>query len=151
SSSPSAATRTPAEIISSLNRPIESSTTLKSTSLNDSKASSLARMISMYFTVVSWCVQVPFGPSHPEVERRNRRIDIESRPIRGGTARSGDGDVLDELGPVQVGVQPALREQLGVGARLHDPPVVEDQDDVGVAHGGQPVRDDQRGAALEGG
>src|SRR6185503_20125925 len=104
SSSPSAATRTPAEIISSLNRPIESSTTLKSTSLNDSKASSLARMISMYFTVVSWCVQVPFGPSHPGVERRNRRIDIGSD--RSG--RSGDGDVLDELGPVQVGVEPAL-------------------------------------------
>ena len=33
-----------------------------------------------------------------------------------------------------------------MAAALHDAPVVDDQDQVGLAHRGQPVGDDQRGA-----
>jgi hypothetical protein len=59
--------------------------------------------------------------------------------------------VVDELGAVEVGVQAALLEQRGVGAALEDAAVVDDQDLVGLTHGREPVRDDQAGAALEGG
>ena len=49
-----------------------------------------------------------------------------------------------ELGAVQLGVQAAGGQQLVVRAALDDPAVVDDQDLVGLADGGQPVRDDQR-------
>ena len=63
---------------------------------------------------------------------------------------SADGRLAGELGPVQVGVQSPGREQLLVLAALADPAVVDDQDLVGLADGGQPVRDDQRGPAGQG-
>ena len=49
-----------------------------------------------------------------------------------------------ELGAVEVGVEAAGGEQLGVRAALDDPAVVDDEDLVGVADGRQPVRDDDR-------
>jgi hypothetical protein len=44
---------------------------------------------------------------------------------------------------VELGVQAAGGQQFGVGAALDDPAAVDDQDLVGVADGGQAVRDDQ--------
>ena len=52
---------------------------------------------------------------------------------------------------VQVGVEAAAREQLGVPARLDDAAVVEHDDEVGLTDGREAVGDDDRGAALEGG
>ena len=49
-------------------------------------------------------------------------------------------------GPPQPGEPPALREQLGGRALLDDPAAVQDDDAVGAGRGGQPVRDDERGA-----
>src|SRR5262249_44717626 len=43
-------------------------------------------------------------------------------------------------------VRGAVGNQLLVGPLLHDTARFEDDDDVGVAHGGQPVGDDQRGS-----
>src|SRR3546814_6027378 len=58
-------------------------------------------------------------------------------------------DVLGELGAVEVGVEAALAEQVGVGALLDDPAVLDDQDQVGVAHGREPVGDDERRRSEE--
>ena len=49
---------------------------------------------------------------------------------------------------VQVAVQATLGQQCGVGAVLHDPAGVHDQDAVGVADGAEAVRDHEGGAAL---
>src|SRR6185312_9371093 len=57
----------------------------------------------------------------------------------------GDRLLLCELGAVQVGVQSPGREQLIVVAALADLAVVDDQDLIGLADRGQPVRDDNRG------
>ena len=58
--------------------------------------------------------------------------------------------VVDELGAVEIGVEAALGDQAGMGAALDDPAVVDDEDLVGLAHGGEPVGDDQAGAPLQG-
>ena len=73
------------------------------------------------------------------------RRDVAFRRAR--PHAGADRLLAGELGPVQVRVQPAGREQLLVTAALADPPVVDDQDLVGLADGRQPVGDDQRGAA----
>ena len=57
------------------------------------------------------------------------------------------GGLVGELGVVEVGVQAAGGQQLGMRAALGDPALVDDQDLVGFPDGGQPVRDDQRGPA----
>lgn len=46
---------------------------------------------------------------------------------------------------VEVAVAAGAGEQVGVGALLDDAAVVEDEDEVGVADGGQAVGDDERG------
>ena len=51
-----------------------------------------------------------------------------------------------ELPRDQLGVEAGLREKGVVGAALDDAAVVQDDDGVGVAHGGQAVGDDDRGA-----
>src|SRR5215212_419361 len=86
----------------------------------------------------------PAAASSPATSGRRRAA---GRPAVG--RRQGRGAA--ELGPVQVGVEPAGGEQLGVGALLDDPAAVDDQDPVGVDDGRQPVGDDQAGPALEGG
>src|SRR5690606_28870357 len=53
-----------------------------------------------------------------------------------------------ELAPEQVGVEPARRQQLLVGAALHHPALVEHHDLVGAEHGGEPVGDHEGGAAA---
>src|SRR5687768_10168623 len=56
---------------------------------------------------------------------------------------------LPVLDLVQLPVQTAVIHQLFVRAALADLPVVEDQDGVGGADGGEAVGDDDRGAAVE--
>ena len=68
---------------------------------------------------------------------------------RTGVRCRGGRRLALELGAVELGVQPAGREQLAVRAGLDHPAGVDHEDLVGVAHGGQPVRDDQRGAAVQ--
>jgi hypothetical protein len=70
---------------------------------------------------------------------------------RAWSRASADGRLAGELGLVQVGVQPSGREQIVVLAALADPAAVDDQDLVGLADGRQPVGNDQRGAAGQGG
>jgi len=55
------------------------------------------------------------------------------------------GPALPEPEP---GVDPALADELRVGARLGDPAFGDDEDLVGVLDGAQPVRDRDRGPAL---
>ena len=47
-----------------------------------------------------------------------------------------------------MGVEPTLSEELLVRPHLHDPALVKDHDRVGIPHGGQAVRDHQRGASA---
>src|SRR5215218_10764694 len=63
----------------------------------------------------------------------------------------GRGRGPAELGGVQVSVQAAGPQQLGVGALLDDAAALDDQDPVGVDDGRQPVGDDQAGPAGQGG
>ena len=86
-----------------------------------------------------------------------RRADRPGRYLRRAVRPAGrglpplshpaSGGLVGELGVVQVGVQAAGGQQLGMRAALGDPALVDDQDLVGFPDGGQPVRDDQRGPA----
>src|SRR2546421_13063199 len=60
-------------------------------------------------------------------------------------ARRGRGA---ELARDEARIQPAPGDQRLVGARLHHPPGVEDDDLIGVAPGGPPGGDDQGGAVA---
>ena len=51
----------------------------------------------------------------------------------------------------QLGEDAAQMNQLGIGAGLDDPAVVEDEDAIGVAQGGQSVGDEDDGAIGAGG
>jgi hypothetical protein len=51
-----------------------------------------------------------------------------------------------ELRFVEVPIEALLRVQLSVGASLHDSTRVHDEDLIGVADGGEPMRDDYRRA-----
>ena len=51
---------------------------------------------------------------------------------------------------MQLGVAAGAGDELVVGAAFDDAPGFEDEDDVGVADGGEPVGDDDGGAAFEG-
>src|SRR3954453_1105897 len=112
-------------------------------------------------STVSWCrpdrtTRAPSATSASAVARPSPPeppVTMYTRPsnprsmadILGAASGAADG----ELGLVEVGVQATLGEERRVGARLHDAAVVDDQDQVGVAHRGQPVRDHQGGPALE--
>src|SRR5437899_9918140 len=65
-------------------------------------------------------------------------------------SRSDEFSAADrgELGGDQPRVEAAPREQLGVRAGFDHAAVVEDDDGVGPAHGGQAMRDHQRRAVL---
>src|SRR3954454_5212512 len=95
------------------------------------------------------------SPAEPPVTTYTRPSRSRStngslpRPL-GGPAACGSGRADGELRLVQVRVEPALREQRRVRPGLHDPPVVDDQDEVGVADGGEPMGDHQGRAPLEG-
>jgi hypothetical protein len=52
-----------------------------------------------------------------------------------------------KLPAVQLGIQAARGQELVMGSVFADLALVDDQDLVGLADGGQPVRDNQRGAA----
>ena len=60
----------------------------------------------------------------------------------------GVAEVLDPRG-VHLRVAPALGDELLVRAELGDAAVVDHRDAVGAHRGRQPVRDDDRGAALQ--
>src|SRR5258707_3339728 len=61
--------------------------------------------------------------------------------------RTGFG-VAAELAGVEVGGQAAAGEQLGVGALGGEPTLIQDEGLVGGQDGGQPVGEDDRGAAA---
>ena len=50
---------------------------------------------------------------------------------------------------VKACVEPALGDQLCVGAGFDDAAVLQDDNPIGAAHGGEPVGDDDAGAALD--
>ena len=52
---------------------------------------------------------------------------------------------LFKLAVVQLGVEIALREQFFMGPLFGDITVPQDQDEIGIADGGQPVRDHETG------
>src|SRR6478736_6819973 len=91
------------------------------------------------------------SPRAPPVTMKTRSVSCRSivPTIAVGSAGDDLGPLLAELGRMERGVEPAGGEQLGVGALLHDAAVVEDEDQVGVADGGEPVRDHQRRTSLE--
>src|SRR5258707_3531760 len=62
--------------------------------------------------------------------------------------RTGFG-VAAELAVVEVGVQAAAGEQFGVGALGGEPTLIQDEGLFGGQGGGQPVGDDDRGAAAQ--
>src|SRR5690348_2388821 len=74
------------------------------------------------------CLRVP---DHTLAKRRS----ISRQRLRRGR----------ELALDQAGKAAAARHQLGEAAALDDMPLVEHQDDIGVTHGGQPVRNHERG------
>ena len=53
-----------------------------------------------------------------------------------------------KLSRIELVVPPLFLHELGVAALLHDLAVLDDHDAVGVAHGGQPVGDDEHRPAL---
>ena len=66
-----------------------------------------------------------------------------SAPVHRSTRRKGP----EELGLREVGVEPALFDQLVVRAPLDDPAVVEHEDLVGFPNSGEAMGDDDRRAA----
>ena len=56
---------------------------------------------------------------------------------------------MPEVQPMQLRVQPALREQLAMRALFHQASLVEHQDAIRCLHGAQAVRNDERGAAAQ--
>jgi hypothetical protein len=55
---------------------------------------------------------------------------------------------LIKLGAVQLGIQPALAHQLLVPAALHNPALIDHDDQIGIADRRQPMRDDDAGPPL---
>ncbi len=53
------------------------------------------------------------------------------------------------LGTAELGVEAGAGEEFVVGAALEDAAFLQDEDEVGVADGGEAVRDDEGGAAGE--
>ena len=76
-------------------------------------------------------------------EPDGRALDADIDPVWGRFVPLGRAD--------QLGEDAAAADQLGVGAGLDDPAVVEDEDAVGVAQGGQAVGDEDHGAVGPGG
>ncbi len=77
------------------------------------------------------------------------------RPVRAGFPPGaglgvplGAGPTLRLLGAPEPGVQAVGRQELLVASPLGDPPPVDDRDLVGSHDGGQPVGDDDDGAAV---
>jgi len=52
------------------------------------------------------------------------------------------------MAAVQLGVNAALRQQLGMGTTLDDGTAIHDQDQVSVFDGGQAMGNNERGAAF---
>ncbi len=57
------------------------------------------------------------------------------------------GTSLRELQAAEAGVKPVLRDKVFVAALFHHAPVLHDDDLVGIAHGGEAVRDDKGSAS----
>ena len=81
------------------------------------------------------------GRSSEEKPEASERTPDHNLPIRASTRI-----VLAELEIVQPPIEPAGAVELVVGASLHDPALVQHDDLVGVAHGGEAVGDHQHGA-----
>src|SRR5262249_25472017 len=85
---------------------------------------------------------------------RNARACREASS--GGTSRSrteradmGLSSASNGLDAMQVGIAAAPGNQLLMGAVFDDRAVLDGEDAVGAAHGGEPVCDDQHGATLD--
>ncbi len=63
---------------------------------------------------------------------------------RDTSVRRGEASVDVELQLGEAGIEPVLLDQLLVGAGRHHAAVIHDHDPVGLEHGRQAVRDDQR-------
>ena len=83
----------------------------------------------------------------PRADEAGRRRSRQHRQGRRPTRRRGAGAAL-ELRLVERRVGAALRHQGGVVAGLDDAAFFHHGDQIGLLHGGQPVRDDDGGAAL---
>src|SRR5258706_5255043 len=59
------------------------------------------------------------------------------------TSVNPDSNSGPELQIVQPAIHAVRREQVAVRAALHDPPLRQDDDEIGVLHGGEPMRDDE--------
>src|SRR5690606_11064439 len=79
-------------------------------------------------------------------DRPNHHPEDDSNP---SLLRSLLPVVVEELGPDQFGVQAALPEQLHVGAALHHPTFVDDQNLVCLPHSRQTVGEHHRSPTLE--
>ena len=55
---------------------------------------------------------------------------------------------VHQLGVHQASVEALLLQQVLVGAVFHHVTIIQDDDLIGVAHGGEAVGDDQSGAAF---
>lgn len=68
--------------------------------------------------------------------------------IPGGTAGAPGASLQLKRAGIEPVVHAALCDQAVVAAPLHDPAMIHDQDDVGIFHGGEAVRDDEHRPAL---
>src|SRR5436190_6719017 len=62
------------------------------------------------------------------------------------TSVNPDSKSGPELQIVQPAIHAVRREQVAVRAALHNPPLGQDDDEIGVLYGGEPVRDDEHRA-----
>src|SRR5664280_2298569 len=89
----------------------------------------------------------PLAGRDPGVRTRRRSPHPGRAPRASGLDRSrlrGRHELLE----VETGVEAALRQELVVGAALHDPAALVHQDLVGAEDRREPVRDRDRGPAL---
>src|SRR5205814_10205925 len=90
------------------------------------------------------------GRGHPEARGPglagglSRRLEYQE--LRAAGRVNTDG--LGELALIEIVVDALLAQELRVVALLHDPAAVHHDDLVGVADRREPVRDDERGAAV---
>src|SRR5688572_15609678 len=110
-----------------------------------------------------WCMnaRAVYGPARMETDvpgaparTRSAGRHITASPSQlGATAAMRSAPLsragIAELELVKPAVYTLARHQLVVRAVLGEPPAIEHEDAVGVTNGGEPVRNDERGAPLE--
>ncbi len=85
-----------------------------------------------------WCGR---AVAHSRAASLRSKARPSTSSYSASTTASGTRDLLLEpLHPPQAGVEPALRQERGVGPPLHHPAAVEHHDAIGTLGGPQPVR-----------